>query len=162
MKFDCSNSTNHKDLASGKQSLRKAVIEHKRDLTKPRKIIEDKLKALIKTNPFHYENEVLFISKPPVSNRSRRNNNASISSDQYSFMEAGDVSPVTADKEQFGESYRGSQYRGISKNGKRYQVFIMINKKKEYFGPFEDPSNAAKIYDQIAIIFHGLKVSFII
>lgn len=58
-----------------------------------------------------------------------------------------------------GSQSRGSQYRGVSRNGSKFQVFIMINKTKRYFGVLEDEKTAAMIYDKIAIIFHGLKVS---
>ena len=49
-------------------------------------------------------------------------------------------------------------YRGVSKNGQKFQVFIMINKKKRYFGVMDTEKHAAKVYDKLAIIFHGLKV----
>lgn len=60
----------------------------------------------------------------------------------------------------FGKDSRSSKFRGVSKNGRRYQVFIMINKKKRYFGVLENEVHSAVIYDKLAIIFHGLKVSF--
>lgn len=60
----------------------------------------------------------------------------------------------------FGKDSRSSKFRGVSKNGRRFQVFIMINKKKRYFGVLENEIHSAIIYDKLAIIFHGLKVGF--
>lgn len=58
----------------------------------------------------------------------------------------------------FGKDSRSSKFRGVSRNGRRYQVFIMINKKKRYFGVLENEEQSAIVYDKLAIIFHGLKV----
>lgn len=57
-----------------------------------------------------------------------------------------------------GERFRGSLYRGVSVNGKSWQVFIVINKCKWYAGWVESEEKAAAIYDRLAIVFHGLKV----
>lgn len=40
-----------------------------------------------------------------------------------------------------------------------YQVLIMNNKKKKYVGSFADEKDAAVLYDKVAILTHGLKVS---
>ncbi|CAI2384629.1 unnamed protein product [Moneuplotes crassus] len=52
---------------------------------------------------------------------------------------------------------RGSCYRGVSKNGTKHQVFIMINKKKRFIGVYKEEQEAARVYDKLAIIFHGHK-----
>lgn len=52
---------------------------------------------------------------------------------------------------------RSSKYRGVSKNGKHWQVLIMIKQKKRYIGNFSDEEEAAREYDKIAIQFHGPK-----
>ena len=52
---------------------------------------------------------------------------------------------------------RGSQYRGVSKNKSKWQVMIMGNFKKMYFGAIEDEKEAALFYDKLAIISHGIK-----
>jgi hypothetical protein len=57
-----------------------------------------------------------------------------------------------------GQNSRGSRFRGVSKNGSKFQVFIMINKKKRYFGVLENEEHSALVYDRLAIVFHGLKV----
>ena len=45
--------------------------------------------------------------------------------------------------------YRGSKYRGVSRNGKTWQVLIMINRNKNYI--------AAKAYDEFAMKYHKNK-----
>ena len=47
--------------------------------------------------------------------------------------------------------FRGSDYRGVSKNGKQYQVFIMIGKRKRYLGITGNEKDAAVFYDKLAI-----------
>lgn len=50
--------------------------------------------------------------------------------------------------------YRGSKYRGVTKNGKTWQVLIMINRSKKYFGHFRSEIEAAHAYDDLAMKFH--------
>jgi hypothetical protein len=52
---------------------------------------------------------------------------------------------------------RGSQYRGVSKNKSKWQVMIMGNFKKMYFGAIENEAEAALFYDKLAIVSHGIK-----
>lgn len=52
---------------------------------------------------------------------------------------------------------RGSKYRGVSKNGSQWQVLIMIKKKKKYMGSYSKEEEAARIYDKIALLYHGTK-----
>ena len=52
---------------------------------------------------------------------------------------------------------RSSKFRGVSKNGKHWQVLIMIKQKKRYIGNFSNEEEAAREYDKIAIQFHGPK-----
>jgi len=52
---------------------------------------------------------------------------------------------------------RSSKFRGVSRNGKQWQVLIMIKQKKRYIGNFGDEEEAAREYDKIAIQFHGPK-----
>jgi hypothetical protein len=44
-----------------------------------------------------------------------------------------------------------SKYRGVSKNGSKWQVLIMANYKKFYLGSFLSEDLAARIYDIQAI-----------
>jgi hypothetical protein len=46
------------------------------------------------------------------------------------------------------EAFRGSRYRGISKNGRNsWQVLVMVNRNKKYVGAIYDEIKAARIYD---------------
>jgi len=56
--------------------------------------------------------------------------------------------------------FRGSEYRGVSANGKSWQVFIVISKDKCYAGCRAISTDAGRLYDILSITFHGLKVSF--
>ena len=58
------------------------------------------------------------------------------------------------------DGFRGSTYRGVSKNKNKWQMMIMGNFKKMYIGAIEDEQEAASLYDKIAILVHGLKVRF--
>ena len=52
---------------------------------------------------------------------------------------------------------RSSKFRGVSKNGRQWQVLIMIKHKKRYIGNYSNEEEAAREYDKIAIQFHGSK-----
>ena len=52
---------------------------------------------------------------------------------------------------------RSSKYRGVSKNGNKWQVLIMINNKKCYLGNYPSEDLAARIYDIQAIKSWGIK-----
>ena len=55
--------------------------------------------------------------------------------------------------------FRGSKYRGVSVNGKSWQIFIVINKVKTYAGSVATELQAAYLYDKLSIIFNGPKVN---
>ena len=46
---------------------------------------------------------------------------------------------------------RSSTFKGISKNGKYWQILIMMDKTKLYLGKIVDQILAALIYDVVAI-----------
>ena len=50
---------------------------------------------------------------------------------------------------------RRSKYRGVSKNGNKWQVLIMINYKKYYLGSYFSEELAARVYDFYAIKSYG-------
>ncbi len=49
---------------------------------------------------------------------------------------------------------RGSKYRGVFRNGKTWQILIMINGARKYIGKFKSEIEAAHAYDNLAIQFH--------
>lgn len=51
---------------------------------------------------------------------------------------------------------RSSKYRGVSKNGSKWQVLMMINNKKCYLGNYPSEDLAARIYDIQAIKSWGI------
>ena len=54
-------------------------------------------------------------------------------------------------------AFRGSEYRGVSKNGKSWQVFIIADKQILHVGKLRDPLLGAFIYDIATIQTKGLK-----
>ena len=52
---------------------------------------------------------------------------------------------------------RSSKYRGVSKNGNKWQVLMMVNNKKCYLGNYPSEDLAARIYDIQAIKSWGIK-----
>ena len=56
-----------------------------------------------------------------------------------------------------GRNKRSSQYRGVSKNGYKWQVLMAINNNKYYIGSYPSEELAARIYDILAIKNRGIK-----
>lgn len=54
------------------------------------------------------------------------------------------------------KSNRHSRYRGVSLNGKKWQVMIMGPIKKKYFGGIATEREAAVFYDKLSILTNGL------
>ena len=54
------------------------------------------------------------------------------------------------------ELYRGSKYRGVSINGTKWQIFVVVNNRKYYVGQIDTEKQAAQIYDKLIILHHGL------
>ena len=52
---------------------------------------------------------------------------------------------------------RSSRYRGVSKNGNKWQVIVSSKFKKGYVGVYETQEIAARIYDIISIKNNGIK-----
>lgn len=53
--------------------------------------------------------------------------------------------------------YRGSHYRGVSINGGKWQVFMIVKNKKFYVGQMQTEEEAAALYDKLAILHSGLE-----
>ena len=56
----------------------------------------------------------------------------------------------------FSDRYRGSLYRGVSKNGKAWQILIMIDNEKIYLCIMDNPRQAAVLYDYVIVQAKGL------
>ena len=54
------------------------------------------------------------------------------------------------------KSNRNSRYRGVSLNGKKWQVMIMGPARKKYFGGIATEREAAYFYDKLSIVSNGL------
>ena len=54
-------------------------------------------------------------------------------------------------------AYRGSQFQGVSINGSKWQVFIIIKNKKHYAGQMDTEVEAAKLYDKLILLHFGLQ-----
>lgn len=59
--------------------------------------------------------------------------------------------------------YRGSIFRGVSVNGDKWQVFVILNNKKYYVGQMLCEKTAAMLYDMVMMIHFGLitKTNFV-
>ena len=55
------------------------------------------------------------------------------------------------------QTVRGSRFRGVSKNGNKWQVLVMGNQRKQYSGSIRDETSAARMYDRFAIKNLGLR-----
>ena len=55
--------------------------------------------------------------------------------------------------------YRGSEFRGVSMNGYKWQIFFNYKKKKQYIGVVESEKKAAELYDIFEIMHFGLKAN---
>ena len=54
---------------------------------------------------------------------------------------------------------RRSCYRGVSKNGKNWQVLLRKNNINYYLGNYSSEENAAKIYDIFNLYLRGNKAT---
>ena len=56
-------------------------------------------------------------------------------------------------------SHRGSKFRGVSKNGDKWQVMVVSGDMKKYIGAITNEDAAGKLYDKYSLIMQGFKVS---
>ena len=50
-----------------------------------------------------------------------------------------------------------SKFRGVSRNGNKWQILIAVNNKKYYLGSYPSEELAARVYDIYAIKMKGIK-----
>ena len=72
------------------------------------------------------------------------------------FLQHNDLTNST---KSYKKHLRSSCYRGVSKNGKKWQVLLMNGQKKYYFGSYSSEELAAKIYDLFSMKFRGDKAT---
>ncbi|TNV83899.1 hypothetical protein FGO68_gene2791 [Halteria grandinella] len=53
------------------------------------------------------------------------------------------------------KDFRGSKYRGISKNGSSWQILVMLSRQKRYVGKLPTEEAAARFYDKVSIQYQG-------
>ena len=51
---------------------------------------------------------------------------------------------------------RGSEFIGVSKNGRKWQAILILGKEKIYIGTSVAPEEAARKYDKFALVYRGL------
>ena len=97
------------------------------------------------------------------TNREEENESKKIASHHHKIKIFAVKKIVDKEKEALEENklkkyiYRGSKYRDVSRNGKIWQVLIMINRNKISIGNFKSEDEAAKVYDEYAMKFHKNK-----
>lgn len=49
------------------------------------------------------------------------------------------------------KDFRGSKFRGISRNGSSWQILVMLSRQKRYVGKLPTEEAAARFYDKVSI-----------
>lgn len=93
-------------------------------------------------------------SKAKVHERLRRKCAKAIGKICNSRMSPDEQVIKSTDKKQTrnnkdASQYRGSQFRGVSINGDKWQVFVIIKNKKYYAGQMKTEKEAARLYDKL-------------
>ena len=89
-------------------------------------------------NKYYFNNEIKI-----------KKNNKIIFTNKYSFK--------PKQKKIFSKKLRSSRYRGVSKNGNKWQTIISFHQKMRYIGVYPTEEIAARIYDIASIKFNGIK-----
>ncbi len=55
------------------------------------------------------------------------------------------------------KKYRNSLYRGVTKNGKKWQTIVSYKKNMQYYGVYPTEEIAARVYDIISIKNKGIR-----
>ena len=69
------------------------------------------------------------------------------------------INKKTKKKDVTKKRLRKSMYRGVTKNGKKYQVIISFKRNSRYYGVYPTDEIAARAYDIISIKNKGIKAS---
>ena len=104
-------------------------------------------------------NHNTFLKKKTSRSFTSENSTQNESEEKQKIFSIKKVFDKTAEakKEKNKRYHRGSKFRGVSRNGGKWQVLIMINRQKTYFGNYDTEEEAARAYDQVAIKYHKEK-----
>lgn len=73
------------------------------------------------------------------------------------FMNKSLIKDKTKIKDFKEKKHRSSLYRGVSKNGKKWQTIVSYKKNYQYYGVYPTEEFAARVYDIISIKNKGIK-----
>ena len=150
--------------------LHKNITNENIQINKELFLIKDSYKnidnffTLLKNNYFqinNLNNQSFSITNLSYSNNN--NNNININNTKNKIFNIKKIKDKEAEKKREIEyknniqNRRYSKYRGVFKNGNKWQALIMINRKKMYIGNYESEEEAAKVYDEYALKYHGNK-----
>ena len=55
------------------------------------------------------------------------------------------------------ETFPGSEYIGVSRNGRKWQALLLVGNRKLYLGTLESEEETAVLHDRHALLNHGIK-----
>lgn len=138
---------NYKKLFFVEKTLNKSNSNDKNKMQNTADDMEDKLDKK-EYSDLNSSNEIkVFKNKKIVYINSNLLNSSSTSRD---IEKIKDINFITRRK-------TTSLYRGVSKNWSKWQVIIMINNKRYYFGSYPTEEYAARVYDILALKNFGIK-----
>lgn len=96
----------------------------------------------------------------PGIQREIDSNTSSLSKKAMIYLETGwgNDPVIKAQARKRTKSERGSRYRGVSRNGFKWQVMVMGFLKKRYIGGLKSEADAARVYDLHAVASRGERV----
>ena len=110
------------------------------------------------------KNEIEINKNNSEKNNSNDNNNNNLKeyirikkNNKIVFMNKYLIKQKTKKNDVTKKRFRKSMYRGVTKNGKKYQVIISYKNNNKYYGVYPTDEIAARAYDIISIKNKGIK-----